>query len=386
MEKNYRNQRIAVPANQNNPEQWAAEDKLAVVIETSSLNEVQLSEYCRSKGLYPEQIHEWKTSALSVYKHSLQVDKEKPRRNNGSQCSRLDRFALIKFQVRKTSLLVSNKFYFILAVIPWLFFPNFAMPSPEESLMSQTRPSTSVEEPALAEEPALSVNEPLYLIFGGDDDIKGRFQFSFKYLIFDEDSSIVRYAGWLEGFHFAYTQTSLWNLSEDSLPFEDTSYRPSFFWEFYSQNKNYLPVYLRAGYEHESNGQGDEASRSLESIIFWPFWNGELAGHDWVIAPKFISYLSKGSENKDIDDYRGYIDLWLRYGNENGWLLSMVLRQGNENHNMTQLDLSYPIRKKIFSRTGGYIYMQLFQGYGESLLTYDTKQDLQVRAGFAIVR
>ncbi len=75
--KDYRDQGIAVPANRNNPNQWAAEDKLAVVIETASLNEVQLSEYCRNKGLYPEQINEWKTSALSGYQNSRQLKKEK---------------------------------------------------------------------------------------------------------------------------------------------------------------------------------------------------------------------------------------------------------------------------------------------------------------------
>lgn len=74
----YRNQGIAVPANQNKPDQWAAEDKLAVVIETAALNEAQLSEYCRRKGLYPEQINEWKTSALSGYQNNRQIKKENP--------------------------------------------------------------------------------------------------------------------------------------------------------------------------------------------------------------------------------------------------------------------------------------------------------------------
>ena len=74
--KDYRNQGLAVPANQNKPDQWVAEDKLAVVIETASLNEAQLSEYCRRKGLYPEQINEWKTSALSGYQNSLHINKK----------------------------------------------------------------------------------------------------------------------------------------------------------------------------------------------------------------------------------------------------------------------------------------------------------------------
>ena len=77
--KMYRNRGMAVPADNSNPENWSGEDKLAVVIETAALNEAQLSEYCRSKGLYVEQIEQWKTAALSGYQHSEQVEKEKAR-------------------------------------------------------------------------------------------------------------------------------------------------------------------------------------------------------------------------------------------------------------------------------------------------------------------
>ncbi len=74
--KNYRNRGIAVPSDQSNPINWSAEDKLAVVIETASFNEMKVSEYCRSKGLYSEQIEQWKISALSGYKQSKQIQKE----------------------------------------------------------------------------------------------------------------------------------------------------------------------------------------------------------------------------------------------------------------------------------------------------------------------
>jgi transposase len=35
-------------------------DKLAVVLRTASLNEHELSEYCRARGLYPQQIAAWR--------------------------------------------------------------------------------------------------------------------------------------------------------------------------------------------------------------------------------------------------------------------------------------------------------------------------------------
>jgi len=52
----YRRQGIAVPADPSNPERWSGENKLAVVVETAALNETELAEYCRKKGLYPEQV------------------------------------------------------------------------------------------------------------------------------------------------------------------------------------------------------------------------------------------------------------------------------------------------------------------------------------------
>lgn len=63
--KAFQNQGMAVPADPANPESWSGRDKLAVVIETAALNEQALSEYCRRKGLYPEQIERWKAAATA---------------------------------------------------------------------------------------------------------------------------------------------------------------------------------------------------------------------------------------------------------------------------------------------------------------------------------
>ena len=42
----------------------SSEEKLSILLETMSLNEHELGEYCRQKGLYPEQIGEWKKTVL----------------------------------------------------------------------------------------------------------------------------------------------------------------------------------------------------------------------------------------------------------------------------------------------------------------------------------
>ena len=55
----------AVPADPKNPENWGGENKLAVVIETAALNEQELAEYCRKKGLYVEQVTRWREAAVA---------------------------------------------------------------------------------------------------------------------------------------------------------------------------------------------------------------------------------------------------------------------------------------------------------------------------------
>jgi transposase-like protein len=46
------------------PEHWPAEAKLAVVIETAALSVIEQSQYCREKGLYPEQVKAWRQACL----------------------------------------------------------------------------------------------------------------------------------------------------------------------------------------------------------------------------------------------------------------------------------------------------------------------------------
>lgn len=72
---------------------WSAEAKFAAVVETATLNEHDLSEYCRSKGLYPEQIQQWKaacikgTGALGEQQRNEQQTKRQQRK----QVKRLER-------------------------------------------------------------------------------------------------------------------------------------------------------------------------------------------------------------------------------------------------------------------------------------------------------
>src|SRR5271168_5179857 len=49
-------QGVAGPGDGKHPDGWSSQDKFAVVLEAAAFNTAELAEYCRSKGLYPEQI------------------------------------------------------------------------------------------------------------------------------------------------------------------------------------------------------------------------------------------------------------------------------------------------------------------------------------------
>jgi transposase-like protein len=44
------------------PEGWSSRDKFAAVLETAALNEADLAEYCRKRGLYPAQVTAWRSA------------------------------------------------------------------------------------------------------------------------------------------------------------------------------------------------------------------------------------------------------------------------------------------------------------------------------------
>ena len=54
------------PGNSRISDKWSSQDKFLVVMETFAMNEVELAEYCRRKGLYREQIEAWKEVCLQA--------------------------------------------------------------------------------------------------------------------------------------------------------------------------------------------------------------------------------------------------------------------------------------------------------------------------------
>jgi len=51
---------LLLPDSDTAPEGWSAQDKFNAVVESAGMNEAELAEYCRQKGLYPEQVAQWR--------------------------------------------------------------------------------------------------------------------------------------------------------------------------------------------------------------------------------------------------------------------------------------------------------------------------------------
>lgn len=65
-----------MPGDGKNAEGWSSEDKFAVVLETAPLNAAELAEYCRRKGLYPEQIAAWRASCVAANANAAEQARE----------------------------------------------------------------------------------------------------------------------------------------------------------------------------------------------------------------------------------------------------------------------------------------------------------------------
>ena len=170
-----------------------------------------------------------------------------------------------------------------------------------------------------------------------------------------------------------YTQQSHWQVynEDNSRPFRVHDYQPEIFLT--------QPVYsdlpwggklrmIGAGAVHHSNGESDNLSRS---------WNRAylLAGMEWgrltVMSRLWGRILKEGNDlqpddNPDILDYYGYGDVRFLYQLQDNSNVSGTVRYNPKSgKGALQLDYVRPLGKGVSG------YVQLFQGYGQSLIDYN---------------
>ena len=84
---------VAAPGTDAKPEDWSTQDKFLVVVESVSLNEADLAEYARKKGLYVEQIKAWRDACMNanggIAKEAARLNREL--KESQQQCKKLEK-------------------------------------------------------------------------------------------------------------------------------------------------------------------------------------------------------------------------------------------------------------------------------------------------------
>ena len=95
----------AAPGKDALPDNWSTQDKFLIVVETASMNETELAEYARKKGLYVEQIKAWRDACMNA---NGGVAKEAARLNKELKESEKERKKLEKELARKEKALAET--------------------------------------------------------------------------------------------------------------------------------------------------------------------------------------------------------------------------------------------------------------------------------------
>lgn len=207
------------------------------------------------------------------------------------------------------------------------------------------------------------------------EQIETKFQFSV------EKPLTYNLFGLNETISFGYTQKSYWQTAKDSSPFRETNYQPEIFMQIPYKNSDTFKGY-KISLIHESNGRDNENSRSWNRI----YAEGYLQYSKLFVVPRVwyrIPEESKNDDNEDIYKYYGYGDLRLVYPYKKHLFeltLRNNLRLNSQNKGSAQLDWTFPL-PSIFSSPNTYGFVQVFSGYGDSLIDYDEEVN---RIGFGI--
>jgi phospholipase A1 len=176
----------------------------------------------------------------------------------------------------------------------------------------------------------------------------------------------------------AYTSISWWQIGNDNISsaFRETNYQPEVFLRHYGGPKLFggrLSAF-DVGLNHQSNGRSELLSRSWNRVMgraYLDFNNLAFALRTWYRIPDD----EDEDDNPNMYQYYGYGDITAAYAPNKNTFTAM-LRPGTKGNGL-EVTWSYPITKAIR------IYSQYWNGYGESLLDYNVRNE-RIGIGIAL--
>ena len=197
------------------------------------------------------------------------------------------------------------------------------------------------------------------------NNYEARFQLSFKTKV-------------LESFLFGtgdlwvgYTQVAHWQIynTELSRPFRELNYEPELILNF-PLNFKFLGFDFRmvgVGFNHQSNGRDLPRSRSWNRIMF----NFAMERKNLLINLKpWIRLKDEVDENPLITTYIGRAEAFATYKLKKHifHVIATNSLSFDDNHGSMQFNYIYPLKANINAQ------LQIFNGYGETLIDYNHKQ------------
>ncbi|MDR1330734.1 MAG: phospholipase A [Tannerella sp.] len=183
-----------------------------------------------------------------------------------------------------------------------------------------------------------------------------------------------------------YTQKSFWNLYMKSAPFEDNNYNPGFALVKPLIYKNQLRGSAVLALEHESNGKDSLDSRGWNYVTLTGvyFFNASftLQAKVWAgIMDRGETAADGDGGNPDLYKYRGYGLVAMNYRslNDRFWASAVINPRNRFRSANIQLELNF----KMNSNVNQYLFVQWYNGYGESLLEYNRYASM-IRVGICI--
>lgn len=170
---------------------------------------------------------------------------------------------------------------------------------------------------------------------------------------------------------FAYTQQSNWLLYDPqvSSPFRETNYEPELIFSLRTDVD--LPVLrwrvINLGLAHQSNGRGLPLSRSWNRV-YAQFGlergNFSLLLRPWLRLPES----RENDDNPDITRYMGNGDVQVHYRRGEYVYTALGRYSLGSGNGALQVSWGFPIAHALKG------YVQVFSGYGESLIDYNHAQ------------
>lgn len=177
----------------------------------------------------------------------------------------------------------------------------------------------------------------------------------------------------------SYTQRSWWQSlnSAQSSPFRETNYEPQLFIGFLTGFRfwDFTIKEMEFGLNHQSNGRPEKTSRSWNRLYFRTSVSRENFRAELKVWYRFTDP-RKNDDNPLIIRYLGHYQLAFGYVADRATVTLRGHYNWNNGYGNAEVGVSYRVAPHMR------LYVQLFSGYGESLIDYNYKQ---TRVGLGIM-